>query len=541
MQYLKGTLRWWWLILLSTFLAAGISYYASQQQPRIYQTATTLMVGQVIQKTELSGNDFMLTEQLAESYAQMTVRQPILQAVVDGLGLNESWQSLKGRVYAASIPQTQLLAISVQDVSPERAVAIADELAFQLILQSPTSLESKERNERGAFVRTQLDDLEIHIQTAQTRIKELQAELNNTLSARRVQDLQTEISSLETLSNEWQVNYNDLLKFFEGGSTNFLTVIEPAQLPYTPVSPNVALNVILAAAVGFSLAFAAALLLEYLDNTIKTTDDFNSSTIGMTNLGAIKQMDGAAQLLSSKDLFAPVAEAYRQIRTNIQFTAVDQPARSIAISSAASGEGKSTTAANLAVIMAQAELRTIIVDADLRRPTLHKIFQVPNLGGLTGLLSSDELDIENQLKDTGVENLKIITSGPLPPNPSELLGAQRMMQLLQRLERFADVIIFDTPPILAVTDALVLSKRVDGMIIVVRAKSTRRDALKQSIERLNQVGAKLLGGILNGVTSGNKVPEFYQYYSHSDQNKATGGSVKSNASRSWWKLPVSKS
>lgn len=545
-QYSKGALRWWWLILLSTVIAAVASYFASQQQPRIYQTTTTLMVGQVIQQTDLSGNEFLLTERLAESYGQMTVRQPILQAVVDSLGLDMSWQSLKSRVYAAPIERTQLLAISVQDVSPQRAVAIADEIALQLILQSPTSLKNQQRSERGEFVHSQLDDLETRIQTAQTRIEELRTELSNSLSARRVQDLQTEISSLEVLINEWQANYNNLLDFLTGGDTsNLLSVIEPAQLPTTPVSPNVTMNVLLAAVVGFSLALGAALLLEYLDNTVKSTDDLSSDSIGLTSLGAIENVGGSSyqdRLISSLGPFSSAAESYRQIRTNVQFMAVDQPAKSVLITSSSPEEGKSMTAANMGIIMAQAGLRTTVIDADLRRPVMHKIFKVPNLGGLTDLLSSHELEVEEQLKDTGVENLKIITSGPLPPNPSEILGSQKMMELLQQLEKMSDVIILDTPPVLPVTDAIVLSKRVDGVIVVTKAKYTRRDSLKQALERLNQIGANILGGILNGTSD--KLSENLSYhYSYTSQGGPSGPSSSEQAPlRRWWQRlgPVSK-
>lgn len=547
MPYLKRIIRWWWLILLSTILAAVASYLASSQQPRIYQTTTTLMVGQVIQKTQISGNDFDLSAQLAESYSQIATRQPVLQATVDSLGLDMDWQQLKWNVYAYSIPRTQLLAIDVKDISPDRAVAIADEIAYQLILQSPSSPQNTQRSERKQFVHAQLDDLEARIQAAKTRVTELNQELDSALSARQIQDLQSEISSLEQLITDWQANYSDLLAFLEGGdSPNQLTIIEPAQIPYEPIYPNVQLNVLLAAAAGFVLAFGAALLLEYLDNTIKSSDDFTVPSIGLTSLGLIKQIDGASlneKLISSQDLFSPITEAYRQIRTNIQFTAIDQPARSIMVTSANPGEGKSTMTANFGIIMAQANLRTIVVDADLRRPSLHKMFQVPNLGGLTDLLSSDSMDIDSQLKDTGIENLKIITSGPLPPNPSEILGSQRMMQLLQRLERIADIIIVDTPPILAVTDALVLSKRVDGVVMVVKAKHTRRDSLRESLARLNQVGAKLLGGVLNGMSSKSKGNYYHQYYTHSEQHKAPGQSVEDNASRRWWQrvLPVFKS
>lgn len=542
-QYFKGIKTWWWLIFLCTTLAAAASYLASVQQPRIYKTTTTLLVGQVTQKTEISGGDFALAEQLAESYAQMTSRQPVLQGTVESLGLELSWQDLKSRVYAYSIPRTQLLAIDVQDISPQRAVAIADKVAYQLILQSPTSPKNQRRQERGEFIRDQLDELERRIQTAQDRITEQKAELETALSARQIANLQAEITSLENSINDWQTNYNDLLSFLDGGDTpNQLTVIEPAQLPTAPISPNISMNVMLAAAVGFSLAVGAALLLEYIDNTVKTADDFGTLSTPLANLGVIRHIEGLDykdKLVSMQDLFSPVTEAYRQIRTNLQYTAVDQPAKTVMVTSASAGEGKTTTAANLAIVMAQAELKTIIVDADLRKPTLHHIFQISNLTGLTDLLSSNHAEFGDQVKETGIENLRVITSGALPPNPSEILGSQRMMKLLQNLKENADVIILDVPPVLAVTDPIVMSTKVDGVVFITKANRTRRDSINQAKQRLDQVGAKILGAVLNEASG--KASHYHQYYSRSQQQQASHLSGAA-ALRRWWQrlLFVSK-
>lgn len=520
-QYFKIVWKWWWLIVLSTGIAAVGSYVASQQQPRIYQTTTTLMVGQVIQKANPTGSDFITVQQLAESYAQMANRQPILQATVEGLGLNMSWQQLKRRVNAYSIPQTQLLGITVEDNSPERAVALADEIAQQLIMQSPAAPGNKERQVRGDFVQTQLDDLEARIQTAQSRVKEIEAEMATALSARKIQDLQNEISGLQSLIRDWQANYTSLLTFLQGGdSPNFLTVIEPAQLPGSAISPNVMLNVLLASMVGFALAVAAALLLEYIDDTIKSQDELNES-LGLTPLGGISRLKGDSgrdRLVIFNSPFSPETEGYRLVRSNIQFAGVDQAVKTILITSSNPGEGKSTTAANLAVVMAQTDLKTILIDADLRRPSIHQIFGVPNLGGLTELLRSRDMEINDQLRSTEVENLQLITSGPLPPNPSELLSSQRMADLLHRLEEMADVIILDSPPVLAVTDAIGLSNRVNGVVLVIRARHTRRNAIKQVVNRLDQVGAKMLGCVLNQV-SNKTYSQYSQYYSHSTELK----------------------
>ena len=541
--YLKGILRWWWLIILSTGMAAAASYYASSQQPPIYQTNTTLLVGQVFEKSNPSGSDFTTLELLAQSYAQIVVRQPILQETINSLGLDMNWTTLKWQVYAYSVPQTQLLVIAVNDTSPDRAVAIADEIAYQLILQSPNSPENHARKERSEFVKSQLDDLETRIQTAKTRVSELEDELATAFSARQIQDLQTEIANLESLINNWQANYSDLLTFLEGGdSPNYLTVIEPAQRPYEPVSPNIQLNVMLAAAVGFALAFGAALLLEYIDDTIKSADDLGVAT-NMTVLGSVTRIDGKEyrdKLITSLNPFSPVSEAYRILRTNLQFTSFDQPIKSIMLTSANPGEGKSVTAANLAVIMAQADLKTILVDADLRRPTLHKIFQIGNLEGLTTMLRQANPDIESQLKASGIDNLQVITSGPLPPNPSELLSSQRMVELIKRLKDMADVVIFDSPPMLAVTDAAVLSSRIDGVILITQAKHTRRGATKQSIERLEHVGANILGCVLNQISGRGNYSQSAAYYTRGSGQALPGQLDKSGWRRLRQRLPVLK-
>ena len=539
-QYFTSVFRWWWLILLSTVLAAGVSYYASSKQPRIYQTTTTLIVGQVIQKANPTGQDFATLEQLAESYAQMARLQPILQAVVDSLALNMSWQDLQWRVNAYSVPRTQLLAITVQDISPERAVAIADQIAHELILQSPSSPENKERQQRRMFVQNQADELEKRITTSETQLQDLEAKLAVALSAREIQTLQSEINSLRSLVDGWRRDHLELLNYMTGGGDpNYLSIIEPAQLNYTPVSPNVQMNVLLAAAVGFMLAVSAALVLEYLDDTIKSTDDL-SNALNLMILGSIGRLKGQnykEKLITAHGPLSLVAEAYRLVRTNIQFMAVDQPAKSIMITSSNPGEGKSLTVANLAMIMAQANLRTIIVDTDLRQPVIHKIFQLPNLEGVSDLLRSSKLEVASQLKETGIENLKVLTSGPLPPNAAEIPGSRRMAELVQRLEEMADVVIFDSSPVLAVTDAAILSNRVDGVILITQAKRTRREAARQAIKRLNQVGANFLGGILNQAPGRGESYHASSYYTHSNR----AGLLSVSKQRRWWqRLPVFK-
>jgi capsular exopolysaccharide synthesis family protein len=209
------------------------------------------------------------------------------------------------------------------------------------------------------------------------------------------------------------------------------------------------------------------------------------------------------------------------------------------VTSSTPQEGKSVTAANLGVVMAQSGLKTILVDADLRRPVQHQIFQVPNLAGLTNLLCSPELEINDHLRNTNVENLHLITCGVLPPNPSELLGSQRMRQLLTSLSQMADVVILDSPPVVAVTDAAVLSNRVDGVVLVAFAGQTRRDVARQAVLNLQQAGANLLGGVLNGISKREGDYYYHQYYTP-NRHEAAGQPSHARLRRRWQWLPFFK-
>jgi capsular exopolysaccharide synthesis family protein len=192
------------------------------------------------------------------------------------------------------------------------------------------------------------------------------------------------------------------------------------------------------------------------------------------------------------------AEAYRTLRTNIQLSSIDSPIRALLITSASADEGKSTTLANLAVAFAQAGQRVVLVDSDLRRPSLHTIFGLANERGLTSMLLED--DAAAPLLATAVEGLRLLPSGPIPPNPSELLGSKRIENAIERLKADADLLLFDAPPALAVSDAAVLSRRVDAVMLIVSAGRTKRDHASRARQVLERAGARLLGVVLTNAS-----------------------------------------
>ncbi|MCU9599717.1 CpsD/CapB family tyrosine-protein kinase [Pallidibacillus thermolactis] len=221
-----------------------------------------------------------------------------------------------------------------------------------------------------------------------------------------------------------------------------------------------------------------------------------------------KQRRSLITLMAPK---SPISEQYRTIRTNIQFSTVDEAIRSIVVTSTAPGEGKSTTVSNLAVVFAQQGKKVLLIDADLRKPTTHYTFQIMNTKGLTNVLTK-QIHFHEAVQETVMENLNILTSGPIPPNPSELLASNAMKQLLEEAYKLYDLVLFDAPPILAVTDAQVLANLSDGSIMVTSSGFTDKDAAVKAKELLENAKSKLLGAILNNKQVNEK--SYYYYYSY---------------------------
>lgn len=207
---------------------------------------------------------------------------------------------------------------------------------------------------------------------------------------------------------------------------------------------------------------------------------------------------------------SPAAEAYRTLRTNLYFSSLDKPLRSLVVTSAAPGEGKSTVLANLAVALAQGEKRAVLVDADLRRPTLHELFGVSNERGLTTMFMDKAALADPPLVQApGAEGLWLLPSGPLPPNPAELLGARRMEDVIEALLSRADIVLFDAPPVIAVTDAAVLGTKTDGVLLVVSAGQTRRDHAQRAKELLEKIKVRVIGVVLNNAQVDSSLGGYY--------------------------------
>ncbi|MEW6586229.1 MAG: polysaccharide biosynthesis tyrosine autokinase [Nitrospirota bacterium] len=297
-------------------------------------------------------------------------------------------------------------------------------------------------------------------------------------------------------------------------------VIERAEKPVTPVKPRRALNILLGIIVGLFGGTGLAFFFEYLDNTIKTPEDVETR-LGLPVLGTVpllEKKDEAPEEVISKEPQSIFAESYKTIRTAILLSSAEKPPKNVLITSMGTEEGKTATSVNLSITIARSGYSVLLVDSDLRKPRVHEVFNMNNLSGLSTYLAGTTSDITTLLKSP-VMNLSVIPSGPIPPNPSELLGSARMKELMQILNERFDIIVWDSPPLMTVTDGLILSKILDGAIIVVRAGKTTYDMVARGLtslrgRRSEDMESRVLGVVINGFDIRNSEHYYYKYYNY---------------------------
>lgn len=483
--------RWWWLLVAATLIAAVGSALITLRQPQIYQASTTLMIGRAINDPNPTSGEFYLEQQLAISYADIAQREPVRKGAMEALNL--TWLP---DYTAAAVPNTQLVQIIVTDTDPARAQAVANELAHQLIAASPTNTGQEDQN-RQKFLNNQLNELQKQIETTQADIQVLSVRMGTLKSAREISEGQAQFTALQEKLTSLQNTYSQMLANSSQGALNSITVIETADLPRRPVGPNLPLTVALASAFGLLLAAVTAFLLEAFDKSVKTTEDLERIET-LPVMGSIPRIPKDTPLYVNEHPRSPATDAFRALRTNIEFSGVDEPIRTILVAGAGAAEGKSTISINLALVYAMAEKKVLLVDADLRKPSLHETLGVKNEAGLSELVVGKRT-LDEVLVAWQDGQVFFLPAGAIPPNPTELLASNRMKDVITMLCREADVVILDSPPF-GFADAAVLSSKVDGVLLVVRSQMTRRDALRSMVQQLKRANARLLGYVWNGAT-----------------------------------------
>jgi capsular exopolysaccharide synthesis family protein len=389
---------------------------------------------------------------------------------------------------------------------------------------------------------------EVEVHSARSRAREykkLVEQMSDRLTTLPAQTLQyarleRDLKLNESLYLTMKQKYEES-RITEAGQMGKVHILDPA-LVSKKVKPNKKLNLLLGILLGLGLGSGYAFVREFLDNTIKAVEHLERK--GLTILGIIPDMlgenpkkaikkitspskggtDFKRRLITYEDPKSPISESYRSLRTNVSYAStIDNKICSLLISSSQPGEGKSTTAANLAIAFAQLRKKTLLVDADLRKPVQHNVFGHPRGPGLSEYLIGEVTSLDAIVHPTKVENLSIITAGGLPPNPSELLGSDAMSKLVDKLEQEWDMVLFDSPPIVAVTDASMISSELDAIALVVKAGQTERSAVDRALDTIKNVKAPLIGAILNGANQaslGGKYAYYYSYYNyyyHSDE------------------------
>lgn len=502
-QYLRLAIKWWWLLAIGLIVPVIISYYFVSQQADLYQARVVLMVGTTLQSRNPDAYEIGIAERLARGYAEMVKYRPVTNEVIRKLGLAQSPDQLAEQIVAFVRPEANLLEIWVTDENPRAAALIANALADELIRQSPGSAQGQE--DQQAFIERQLNDLQAKIQEVEQEIDDTTASLVNLTSAAEIQAAQENLNALETIASRYRSQYADYLQSYTESFVNQLSIVEPAVEPQYPMGGKTKLVLAVAAAAGLALALGAVFAIEYLDDTVKWEGGRYEKLIGMPVLGAMARMPNSkGAIIARSRERSPEAEAVRSLRTNLFMSRRRRPYASILVTSAGSREGKSFVVANLGVSLAAGGLRTVIVDADMRRPSQHAIFDLPNFFGLADLLdrslAAAEVASARGLQDTEVPNLSLLSAGRIPLDPAILLTSPNLGLLMQALQDKADIVLVDSPPVLAAPDTTLLASECGATLLVVNDSVTvRNDVNSAKKELLQQDGINLIGLAFNNV------------------------------------------
>ncbi|MCA9933259.1 MAG: polysaccharide biosynthesis tyrosine autokinase [Ardenticatenaceae bacterium] len=515
-RYIALIWRWAWIIILGVIVASGTAFLVSKNTTPVYRAEARFLIDEAPGAGSSNEYSQILTEQrLAQTYVQIMSTNKVMEETISRLELPLTVNQLKSKITVNAPQETQILEISVEDTDAARAANIANTIG-QVFIEQNLTRESQRYAEPIANWEKRITEIGDEIEDLDRQISALEGvETPEEIAA---------LSRLETQRNEARLRYteafNELndLQVSQIQESNNIQPIEPAALPTSPIRPRTMSNTLLAAAVGGMLALGIIFLIEYLDDTVKTPDQVMEDT-GLSTLGAIAFIKGEQpgdRIITHIRPRDPVSEAYRVLRTNLSFSAIDKELQDVLITSSSPGEGKSTTVANLAAVLAQAGKKVIVVDADLRRPVQHKIFGLPNNQGLTTALLDQKTAVISHIQSTPIRGLQVMCSGPIPPNPAELLNSQRMSQVLAELREVADVIVYDTPPALTVADASILAPQVDGTMLVIDTGNTRRDTFIQAVQRLQKTSSNMFGVVMNRLRPGRSgyYYDYYYYYYH---------------------------
>ncbi|GAB4446855.1 MAG: hypothetical protein Kow00120_17040 [Anaerolineae bacterium] len=508
--------RWWWFVLAGTVIAAGISYYLTSKQPLIYVAKATVSVGQSIRDPDINPQMLALSRTLAYTYADLARRRLITEAVIEARNLNVSPDELRERIQVNVIPDAQLLEIFVYDTDPLQAQATAEEVGRQLVDEQNPLADSQEYQEWVAARNAAQEQ----VNEIQGQIDALRAEIPTLSSAAEYEEARNRLTQLETLLVDYQdiaVRYATLTA---NNPANAVWWVEHAVANPYPVAPNKTLNILLGAALGLLVTGGAVVFLEFFDDTVRWRDKGVDEVEGLPVLGVLGSPSRRDPVVTRYRPRSQQAEAVRQLRARIALTRSPHSLRVVLITSPRAKDGKSTTAANLGVASALGGRRTLLIDADMRNPSLNELFDIPNVLGLADLLTAEREDrdrlLDKAIRETSTPNLFVLTAGLTLRDSASLLGSASTGDLFVTLRNRFDYVVVDTPPLLVVPDAAILAPLVEGVVFILRVGRVTRRMVRKMKELLLAAGnVSILGVALTGAPSRveGKSSTYYRYRS----------------------------
>jgi polysaccharide biosynthesis transport protein len=469
-------------IALSALAVTGAALTFSFLQPAVYEATSEVIVRPLTPTSNQSGTD-----------AQRAIDTEI--KIIQSRAVEDAVRKKLGRVpdmSASAAGQTDVIAVSARSTNAKQAARDANAYARSY-------LEVRRKQSVDNFLSAG--------QQVQAKANDFQRELDSldrlAVTSGPNTNLDAQRNSLEQQLSYYRQQLDQLQVSAQISQSGGGQVVSPAITPSSPVEPKPIRNGAIALALGLVLGVGFAFLREHLDDSIRTKDDVERTT-GLPVVGLIPAVSAwknhqAPYLVTAAKPTSPVAEAYRTLRTSVQFLGLDRPIGSLVITSPTKQEGKTTTLTNLAVALAQVGKRVILLDCDLRRPRLHEFFGLSNESGVTSVLLGTDTVAEAMQPVESYPTLALMASGPPPPDPSELLSSEHTRELLDALRSRCDLLLIDSPPVVPVTDPLVLAAVADGTLLVVSANHTTKRALRRAVELLTQVDAPFLGSVLNNV------------------------------------------
>ena len=421
---------------------------------------------------------------------------------------------LKDALSVELLPDTQILAIRVQHERPDEARDWANAMAEAYLTfrresaVESTSLQREEVTEDIEEVQRRITEIDVQTQQDPGAATRLRAERDRAVA--QLTALETELNALP-----------DPERVQRGGGR----IVTSAELPTEPVQPKKALNMALAVVVGTLLGLGLVFIAENLDDRLKNPEEVEAR-VGAPVLGYIPLVkewheSGRPKVAISSATSSGAAEAYRTLRANLRFVSLERPLRTILVTSPVANAGKSTTSANLAATLAQGGSKVVLVSADLRRPSIHKFFGLSNSRGVVDVLDPD-FPLGEAFQKPDIPNLRLLATGGLPPNPTEILGSERFTKILAQLREVADFVILDAPPVLGLGDASALASKVDGVLLVVRTGTVTKREVSHAVDQLNKAGGKIAGAVLNAVEAEDGYGYYYHYYYSQYQEQPNG-------------------